>query len=281
MGRPHSSKTFPVDVMAGSTIFPQDVAPLRSKTRKGVPYTRGSDVEEQIRNLVRDGPDELVRRILSERDFAESEKLRQESTIFFIRDYHQILRPDDDTDSARQILTEELYRKSLPLIRYWAICTRGVLNSNVEDVCQRVFTRFATMLAEDSQTHEIYPLDFAEIRYVKFLRNLTRDACDGRPPPIEISIDSLDDEAGNQTLDPADRSMPVDEMLVLDSEIKSALKVLSREEREAYLLKNYHGLSQQEIAEYQRVDVRTVRYRLQRANEKLRIFVATQMGCSK
>lgn len=79
--------------------------------------------------------------------------------------------------------------------------------------------------------------------------------------------DTVDADAG---IDEQSRDAPIDQTIADRSAVGQALATLSPEFREAIVLREYGGLSYQEIAEEQGVGIQTVKSRINRARSKLR-----------
>jgi RNA polymerase sigma-70 factor (ECF subfamily) len=78
-------------------------------------------------------------------------------------------------------------------------------------------------------------------------------------------VDQLEDESANPVRET--------EFIELQSQIESALDSLSEEQRTAFVLCQYHGMSYSEIASVQKIPVGTVKSRIHQALIKVRDFL--------
>jgi RNA polymerase sigma factor (sigma-70 family) len=155
------------------------------------------------------------------------------------------------------ILAHRIFREGFPKLRT-AIETGDVVNATY----LRLMRALADVCPETPR--DFFRLAALQIRRVLLDLVREREGRDGtRPTPVnnlgEASRTPV--EPAETTLDPA--------RLALWEEFHEAVEKLPAEEREAFELVWYHGLSQDEAAEILGVDKSTVKRRCRRAREKL------------
>lgn len=149
----------------------------------------------------------------------------------------------------------ELYRRHAPRIN--AYCKR-VLGSREEssDVFQETFARFY----ESAQTAGERTMTNVPAYLLMIARNLCLQH--KRNTRVTFRFEDYDSPDNH-----AARRIEENELLSL---ITTALELLDFEHREAFVLREYDGLSHQEIAEFLNANEATIRTRVHRAKQKIR-----------
>lgn len=90
---------------------------------------------------------------------------------------------------------------------------------------------------------------------------------------IRARRDVLDDEIG---MTQADTSPTADEKVSTVMVVRAGLAQLGEDFREALILREYGGLTYEEIATHQKIGIQTVKSRINRARTKLREILSEQ-----
>ncbi|AKK03859.1 RNA polymerase sigma factor [Corynebacterium epidermidicanis] len=138
--------------------------------------------------------------------------------------------------------------------RMWAVCLSITGNRHdAEDALQNALTAaWQNLHRFDGQA--------------KFSTWAYRIAANAALQIVRKRRDIPDDEAG---LAEVDNSSPVDAQVTAGLVVKAALATLPEEFREVIVLREYAGLSYQDIADHQGIPVQTVKSRINRARAKL------------
>lgn len=149
----------------------------------------------------------------------------------------------------------ELYRRHAPRIN--AYCKR-VLGSKEEtsDVFQETFARFY----QSAQSAEARTMTNIPAYLLVIARNLCLQHKRNTRTTFRFEDFDMPDRH-------AARRMEETELLSL---IATALELLDFDHREAFVLREYDGLSYQEIAEFLAINEATIRTRVHRAKQKIR-----------
>jgi len=155
-----------------------------------------------------------------------------------------------DEKTARKAFAELYIRYST---RLYAYCRRFLGNKEeAEDAYQEIFVKFFESRKQQRLMTNISA----------FIMRIAHNVCINLKRN-ERKIVSFDDYMSIQD----DNRPEKDDLLNL---IKSALELLQPEYREVFILREYDGMSYQEIGEVLNMNVSTVKIRIYRAKEKVR-----------
>jgi RNA polymerase sigma-70 factor (ECF subfamily) len=141
--------------------------------------------------------------------------------------------------------------------RVWAYCLRFLGDrETAQDVLQETFTRFFRSVEQEKKIGNI----------PGFLLRIARNLCLNQTNNIQETV-PFEDEAYYSPDDSGDRK----ELIEL---IKKALKYLPEDYREAFVLREYEGLTYQEIADLTGESMSNVKVRIHRARAKIKDLLA-------
>jgi RNA polymerase sigma-70 factor (ECF subfamily) len=153
----------------------------------------------------------------------------------------------------------ELYARYSP--RVFAYCRRFLSNKEeAQDVFQEAFVRFFQSASDDRVMTNV----------PGFLLRITRNLCVNEIRRNKNNV-TFEEYMVIEDHDISDK----DELLNL---IKRALDLLSPEYREAFVLREYEGLSYAEIAEMTNESLSNVKIRIYRAKQKIREILAPYLA---
>lgn len=228
---------------------------------------REVDVEEQILALLSVTTAELKRRAQMS-DRAATGFVKEEALVYMLREKAR----NGDMRTAGD-LAELLVKRCSPFVHKHIAAWKLRSPSHVEECAFDVFSRLMQDLFEFGPSSE-----FWEVRFWVCLKRRTLN-CVQKYQSVdrhEFQPDPLDDGKGNQTdvmetwadtrrLTPQERT-----------EIREALALLPDKERLTFVLWHYEEWTQEEIARHLQISDRAVRYRLERAEERLAAWRAGQ-----
>ncbi len=137
----------------------------------------------------------------------------------------------------------------------------------VEDICQEIFLRVFKSLAQFDSTRGTKLSSWI----FTFVKNYCFDVLKRRRLPT-VSIDGGDAESGPIPIeDPVQSPLHQVEGRELQDIIADAVMQLPRDQRLAFVLREYEGLSYAEISEISETNEGTVKSRIHRAKEALRL----------
>lgn len=146
----------------------------------------------------------------------------------------------------------ELYSRLSP--RIYAYCRRFLANKEeAQDIFQETFAKFFESAFEKRDMTNV----------PAFILRIARNLCVNLKRKESTTLISIEDY---MAVAPSSSSEQ-DEMLEL---IKSAIELLPDEYRDMFILREYDGLSYQEIADVTGESISTVKIRLYRAKQKVR-----------
>ena len=157
-----------------------------------------------------------------------------------------------ESEAAFTVLYERYSR------RIHAYCYRILSNNeDAEDAFQETFLRFHRTIRNGSRMTNVSGLLFTIARNlcINLKKKNTRWAAD----PVE-----------HDTLSDRDEAYEKRELLEL---IKTSLELINPDYREAFVLREYNGLSYKEIAEVLEITLPTAKIRVFRAKEKIRLVL--------
>jgi len=163
-----------------------------------------------------------------------------------------------EKDTAEKAFSE-LYARYSP--RVFAYCRRFLSNKEeAQDVFQEAFVRFYQSASENRVMTNV----------PGFLLRITRNLCVNEIRRNRNNV-TFEEYMVTEDNDISDK----DELLSL---IKRALDLLSPEYREAFILREYEGLSYAEIAEMIGESLSNVKIRIYRAKQKIREILAPYLA---
>ncbi len=151
----------------------------------------------------------------------------------------------------------ELYSRHSP--RIFAYCRRFLGNKeDAQDVFQETFIRFLDSTKQDRVMTNV----------PAFLLRIARNLC------VNVKRKDKNPVSFEEYMVPDNHENDKSELLTL---IKMALDVLPEEYKDIFILREYDGLSYQEISEMLEVPLSTVKIRIFRAKQKIRDVLAPYM----
>ena len=160
---------------------------------------------------------------------------------------YELLKSDKKTAEAAFAI---LYQRHSP--RIYAYCRRFLGNKDdAQDVFQETFVRFLETTSQNRVMTNVPAF------LLKITRNLCVNVKRKERNPITFEDYMVSDDSGNEN----------DELLKL---IKMAMDILPDEYRDIFLLREYDGLTYQEIADVMNSSLATVKIRLFRAKQRIR-----------
>ncbi len=157
---------------------------------------------------------------------------------------------DGDKKSAEPAFAELYQRHSS---RVYAYCRRFLNDAEeAKDVFQEIFVKFFESASENRDMTNV----------AGFLLKIARNQCMNSVRTQKQTVSFEEYMVGTNT-----NRLEKDELLNL---IKTALELLPPEYKDVFLLREYEGLSYQEIAEVTETPLSTIKVRIYRAKQKIR-----------
>lgn len=239
----------------------------RRKKSNGALYERPPNVEAEIDRALTHDFSEAVRRARIS-DSGSPEFLRPETLVHLIR---EAKRGGHDRESFALL---EL------LLERCRVNLRGTIRNDgireAEDLRGDILQSFALMFAEDA-VEAGTELDFFECRFNSAFATLRIDlynhevARENKSVP-DISEDGEESSEDRQGQDASSsdfwRSSRIENRIFL-RQVAELLATMPAEQRQAVVMCRIWGVTQEEAARRAGVDVRTIRYRLKRADKHL------------
>jgi len=138
------------------------------------------------------------------------------------------------------------------------------------DVCQEVFLRIYRFIPQFNEASS-----FSTWCY-RIAVNVCKDVVGRRRSYMETSFDMYDDEDEAYELEVADmRFDPADaaERKELVEAIRQGIRMLGHDHRQIVIMRDINGMTYEEISRCLNIEEGTVKSRLARAREKLRVFL--------
>jgi RNA polymerase sigma-70 factor (ECF subfamily) len=171
------------------------------------------------------------------------------------RELYELLLLKEHKDGAFR----EIYRRHSPRIHAYCLRVTGD-RDEAKDVFQDTFTRFMGSIRADREMTNL----------PAFLLRIARNLCLNRKRDTVATVD-----VDNVVL--ASHDMPYEKRELLQL-ITTSLDLLPQEYREAFVLREYDGMSYAEIAEIAGVSEEAARIRAFRARNKIREILAPYLA---
>lgn len=255
-----------MDEAQTATVFPPTSMSLRPLQNEG--RCRELDVEAQLRTLVTLPFAEFWRRA-QQTDRSASDFIKEEALVYLLREHYR----NGDMKKAGDI-AELLVRRSSPFLHKHIAVWRLRSPAHVEECAYEVQSCVWQDLFNLAPSCEFWEVRF----WVCLKRRILNCVQKYRTLDThEFNPDPLEDGKGNATpvLETwADLRLPSPQDRL---EIQEALAVLPDKERITFILWHYEEWTQEEIAGYLKLSDRAVRYRLERAHERLAVWRAESL----